>query len=181
MAIIEKGAQSGRRLADLELPFSLALWDFALILVNLWLRDLLAELSNLIPKDFIFEYDQAMGLALSTPYKLINTTSTYDYYTTLSYCSPPSETDIPTNLALKRQRAKLQALMNNKLSTYLSALPSSLPQVYKDAITITKTLGIDYLWVDALCIRQDNNLEKGIQTPKMGEIYSKGYVTIAIA
>jgi hypothetical protein len=35
-------------------------------------------------------------------------------------------------------------------------LRSSLPRTFRDAVTITRNLGIRYLWIDALCIIQDS-------------------------
>ena len=62
---------------------------------------------------------------------------------------------------------------------------NSLPQSIKDAIAITRRLGWQYLWVDALCILQGSN-EAAIadwqnQSGMMGEIYGNASVTIAAA
>ncbi|KAE9978870.1 hypothetical protein EG327_007208 [Venturia inaequalis] len=35
-----------------------------------------------------------------------------------------------------------------------------------------------YLWIDQLCINQDNELEKNVQVPLMGRIYSQSYETL---
>jgi hypothetical protein len=40
-----------------------------------------------------------------------------------------------------------------------------------DAITITKRLGLQFLWVDKLCIDQDNPQTKPQQSSRMDEIY----------
>jgi hypothetical protein len=29
---------------------------------------------------------------------------------------------------------------------------SSIPKTFQDAITLTRSLGIDYIWIDSLCI-----------------------------
>jgi hypothetical protein len=56
---------------------------------------------------------------------------------------------------------------------------SSLPQTFQDAIIITRQLGIPYLWVDALCIQQDSDLDWQTESANMPTIYTNAYVTIA--
>jgi hypothetical protein len=55
-----------------------------------------------------------------------------------------------------------------------------LPRTIKDAITITRNLGIQFLWVDGLCIVQDSLDGEDWQreSAKMGSIYGNAYVTI---
>ncbi|KAI1104679.1 HET-domain-containing protein [Jackrogersella minutella] len=53
-----------------------------------------------------------------------------------------------------------------------------LPQTIEDAITVTKTLGLRYLWVDALCIDQTPSPEKIQQLSMMDVIYNCAWVTI---
>ncbi|KAK9784243.1 putative Protein kinase domain-containing protein [Seiridium cardinale] len=54
-----------------------------------------------------------------------------------------------------------------------------LPKTYQDAIMITRSLHIRYLWIDSLCIIQDNNDDWTLQAQRMGDYYSSAYVTIA--
>ncbi|QDS76083.1 hypothetical protein FKW77_006097 [Venturia effusa] len=53
-----------------------------------------------------------------------------------------------------------------------------LPQTIEDAITVTREIGIKYLWVDALCIEQENTPEKFKQLSIMDVIYQCATVTI---
>ena len=43
-----------------------------------------------------------------------------------------------------------------------------LPQNFQDAIYATAKLGIRYLWIDALCIIQDDVEDWSIESAKMG-------------
>ena len=53
-----------------------------------------------------------------------------------------------------------------------------LPKTIGDAVFVCQSLGIRYLWVDALCIVQDNGQDKAEQIGLMQQIYS--HCTIAI-
>jgi hypothetical protein len=55
----------------------------------------------------------------------------------------------------------------------------ALPQTLKDAMKLTRDLGYDYLWIDALCILQDDSTDWQKQSSQMGLIYRNSCVTIA--
>lgn len=54
-----------------------------------------------------------------------------------------------------------------------------LPKSFQDAVTVCRTLDIQYLWIDSLCIQQDSPEDWAIQGSKMAQIYSDCLVTIA--
>ena len=54
----------------------------------------------------------------------------------------------------------------------------SLPKTFLDAIHTTLGLGYDFLWIDSLCIIQDDPIDWVSECPKMGTIYGGGQVTI---
>ncbi|KAI0184146.1 heterokaryon incompatibility protein-domain-containing protein [Xylaria flabelliformis] len=53
-----------------------------------------------------------------------------------------------------------------------------LPKVLQDAIAITKTLSLSYIWIDALCIIQDMGSDWEQESSQMGDIYESAYITI---
>lgn len=53
-----------------------------------------------------------------------------------------------------------------------------LPQTISDAIKVTTEAGLRYLWVDALCILQDDPEDKAKIISKMGPIYGGASLTI---
>lgn len=57
----------------------------------------------------------------------------------------------------------------------------TLSQTIQDAIHVTRKLGIRYLWVDALCIVQDDEASKVKEIDQMGKIYSNATLTISAA
>jgi hypothetical protein len=88
-------------------------------------------------------------------------------YTTLSYCWGDPQYQLTT------VKANLQA--------HLQGLPidERLPRTFADAIRVTRHLGIQYLWIDALCIIQDDETDKLEQIEAMSDIYRNSTVMIA--
>lgn len=54
----------------------------------------------------------------------------------------------------------------------------SLPQTFKDAIHCAHKLGINYIWIDSLCIIQDSTSDWEIQSSKMASIYTNAYFVL---
>ena len=54
-----------------------------------------------------------------------------------------------------------------------------LPKTFQDAVTVTRTIGIRYLWIDSLCILQDDKKDWLQESAQMGSICERGYLTIA--
>jgi hypothetical protein len=57
---------------------------------------------------------------------------------------------------------------------------TQLPATLSDAVAVTRSLGIRYLWMDALCIAQDDDTDKAKEINE-GRIYNNARVTIAAA
>ncbi|KAK0110113.1 hypothetical protein ONS95_002768 [Cadophora gregata] len=58
---------------------------------------------------------------------------------------------------------------------------SDLPPTIRDATIVTEKLGLEYLWIDALCIIQDDEDDKAQEISKMASIYEGAEVTIAVS
>lgn len=56
---------------------------------------------------------------------------------------------------------------------------NSLPKSFQDAVTVTRKLHIRYLWIDSLCIIQDDNEDWERESSRMASIYQNAHVTIA--
>ncbi|KAK1994877.1 heterokaryon incompatibility protein [Colletotrichum falcatum] len=66
------------------------------------------------------------------------------------------------------------------LQAHLEALPlETLPRTFRDAVLITRSLGIQYIWIDSLCIIQGSKEDWELESAKMGAIYASSYLTIA--
>jgi hypothetical protein len=55
----------------------------------------------------------------------------------------------------------------------------SLPQTFRDAVHIVKYLGGPYLWIDALCIIQDDKSDWRLESSKMAGVYLNSELNIA--
>ena len=60
-------------------------------------------------------------------------------------------------------------------------LYNRLPWTTRDAIQVVRELGLRYLWVDTLCIVQDDPVEKIETIRKMDIVYGTAFVTIVAA
>jgi hypothetical protein len=56
-----------------------------------------------------------------------------------------------------------------------------IPKSFQDAITFVRGLGLHYLWIDSLCIVQDDKNDWEKESAKMASIYKNSLLTIAAA
>lgn len=56
---------------------------------------------------------------------------------------------------------------------------SDLPRTFQDAATFTLHLGIEFLWIDSICIIQGDSKDWNHEAPKMNAVYKNSYVTLA--
>lgn len=89
-------------------------------------------------------------------------------YATLSHCwGTPDHRPLTTTketLLLREQGIRLK----------------KLPKTFKDAVKVCRALGIDYLWIDSLCIIQDQDSREdwAAEAPKIGDVYGNSTLTI---
>lgn len=92
-----------------------------------------------------------------------------DSYAALSYCWGPKQ--YPNLIATK---ASFNGMLEN--------IPlSKFPLTLRDGIAVTRGLGLRYLWIDALCIVQDDDDDKDNEIPQMRQIFSYAHCTIIAA
>lgn len=56
----------------------------------------------------------------------------------------------------------------------------NLPRTFQDAIYVSRRLGYRYLWIDSLCILQDNDADWAFEAGKMQSYYRDAMLTIAV-
>jgi hypothetical protein len=64
------------------------------------------------------------------------------------------------------------------MHTTLGIPHDRLPQTFKDAIHVADKLGFRWLWIDALCICQDSQIEKMREIKKMNVTFKHSTLTI---
>lgn len=90
-------------------------------------------------------------------------------YVVLSYCWGSAKTTLLTQDNMHR------------LTETRGLSIDVLPDTIVDAIDVTRKAGLRYLWVDALCIVQDDPIMLQSQIPQMARIYEQGEFTIMAA
>lgn len=79
------------------------------------------------------------------------------------------------------QRTRLVQSNIQDLAVEGSLSRVDVPQTIEDAINLTKLLDFDFLWVDALCIVQDDADDQKVQISNMHGIYKTAFLTIVAA
>ncbi|RFU79044.1 hypothetical protein TARUN_3173 [Trichoderma arundinaceum] len=73
-------------------------------------------------------------------------------------------------------------LLKSKIEEFQSGLPEvDIPETILDAMYLARKLGFRYLWVDQLCIVQDDEVDKENHIRHMPYIFANSYLTIAAA
>lgn len=84
--------------------------------------------------------------------------------------------------ALSHRWGEVQPLMLKKelVDAFYRDIPfATMPTTFQDAIKLANTLGIQYIWIDSLCIIQDSKEDWNIEAAHMASVYSQAYVTIS--
>lgn len=99
--------------------------------------------------------------------RLIESEGMAGQYSALSHCwGPPSKRPLTTTKDTIRDRLRCMSW-------------DSLPKTFRDAIEVTRAVGLRYMWIDSLCIIQDDHEDWLREAEKMGLIYQRARLTIA--
>lgn len=97
---------------------------------------------------------------------LDNTSQLTRKYATLSYCWGADVTPMRTT--------------QGTMHTHKAGISiRSLPRSFQDAVTIVRYIGLRYLWIDSLCIIQDDEEDWARESSRMTAVYSNADVMIA--
>ena len=77
---------------------------------------------------------------------------------------------------------KSKSLLTTKtLAAFQQAIEyHTLPATFRDAVTVTRQLGIKYLWIDCLCVLQDSKADWEDEAQNMSSRYRTSILTISI-
>ncbi|RAQ41706.1 hypothetical protein AFGD_000789 [Aspergillus flavus] len=68
----------------------------------------------------------------------------------------------------------------NTIRSHKAGIPwSPIPQTLKDAMHLTLELGGEFIWIDALCIIQDDPIDWKEEASKFGSVYRDALITIS--
>lgn len=135
-----------------------------------WLHTCLTEHKRC---DITSKYDKPLPTRVidvgdeATRPKLTTTSGENGTYIALSYCWGGGSTFVHNDETAKD--------LENGIS--LEDYPATL----RDAIIATRALGIRYIWIDALCIKQDSPQDWASEAAKMHKVYSDAILTIIAA
>ncbi|KAJ4420320.1 hypothetical protein N0V82_004419 [Gnomoniopsis sp. IMI 355080] len=92
-------------------------------------------------------------------------------YMALSYCWGPPD------------KAKYQLMTEiPTLDARLREIPfTTLPRLLQDSVRLCRALGVRYIWIDSLCIIQDDKADWEREAEQMGNFYANAYFTICAA
>jgi hypothetical protein len=66
------------------------------------------------------------------------------------------------------------------LAAHCRGIPrESFPKTFRDAVDVCRNVGIQYLWIDSICIVQDDPQDWNVQAQQMGRIYGNASFVIA--
>jgi hypothetical protein len=142
--------------------------------------DLLCQWKSFCLQNHGSACENPMGIDQVQPMWLIDTTSN---------CLVPGEGRGPyLTLSYRWGRSgELKALKGNikKLQEHMvfseAEFKKQIPTLIHNAMHLTRCLEQRYLWVDALCIVQDDDKSKGAEITRMAEIYASSIITIVAA
>ncbi|KAI0480679.1 heterokaryon incompatibility protein-domain-containing protein [Xylariaceae sp. FL0804] len=118
-------------------------------------------------------------------------------------CRPKGPTKLPTRVlkiandkvcvAMMKDKEALYATLSHRwgeretfslttknMDSMADDIPwAEIPRTYREAINITRELGIAYIWIDSLCIVQDEAEDWKRESQRMHEVYGNSYLNIA--
>ena len=105
--------------------------------------------------------------------RLVLTKGKTGVYATLSYCWGLSA-DNPYETMYTTTEATVQARMEG--------MPlNEMPKTLQDAVVVTRALGLQYLWIDALCIIQDSKSDVAHEISNMASVYGNCELVVCAA
>ena len=119
------------------------------------------------------------GLMPSRPLDLVNPSQSVDEKTINLIDTGGTEYSYVTLSHCWGQEGHFKLYHDNLREFKRGIKVSSLPKTYQDATTITKRLNVRYLWIDSLCIIQDDMEDWAMESGRMDSVYTNSVFTIA--
>ncbi|KAI3340374.1 HET-domain-containing protein [Ustulina deusta] len=137
-------------------------------LVRTWINNCIDDHGSQCISNHVTSSDGFELLVIDVEYMRLAKVRSCSRYVTLSYVWGKTKTfsTVKGNLAALQEEGAIRRRRNE------------LPRVISDAIDLVRGIGEKYLWVDALCIIQDDNNFKNEYIPRMDRIFGLALLTI---
>jgi hypothetical protein len=77
-------------------------------------------------------------------------------------------------------KLKIITLTTSNLAGFQHEIPlKELPKTFQEAIYVTRYLGLQYIWIDSLCILQDSSEDWAKESVQMADVYGAAEINIA--
>jgi hypothetical protein len=107
----------------------------------------------------------SIGTASEDPISVVDTGTNELQYVALSYCWRKSTT---------------LTLTSTRLAEFKKQIPWAwLPKTYQQAVNITRSLGLSFLWIDSICIIQKGGEDWQTESAKMADIYQNAELVVS--
>lgn len=73
---------------------------------------------------------------------------------------------------------KIQLRSDTENSLHRGIPLASLPQTFRDACQVGALLGITYIWIDSICIEQDDRADWNRESPNMHSVYGSAWLSL---
>jgi len=98
------------------------------------------------------------------------------------YVASPGEVGNYATLSYARSGLGTFPTTQATLEERLRGFPKvEMPQTLRDATEVTKRLGLRFLWIDAVCVVQDDPAEKAHAAAEIAKIFGSSFATICAA
>lgn len=163
-------ATRGKSRIERRLPNFVTLSSTNVGLIKKWIGDCLIDhevcrspASSFVPTRLLHIKGDGENISLVLTDKCDNIK-----YLALSHCWGLSTKDHPH---FKTERANM--------ADRIARIPSKeMPQNFQDAAIVARTFGVEYMWIDSLCIIQDDQQDWETEAASMCAIYEHAYLTI---
>lgn len=110
-----------------------------------------------------------VGTSAKEPIRLIQTNQNEQYrYIALSHCWGQME-----------ENQRFCTYQNNLVQRMANIPYNQMPATFRDAVRVTRALGVRYLWIDSLCIIQRNSEDWLKESGRMQDVFNNAHCTIA--
>lgn len=141
--------------------------------MKVWLRDCLSRHEQCLPPAATASASYESRL----PTRVIKIGTSNDYISLLE-----TGGRVGDYLALSHRWGSAQILRTTKdnLEAHKTSISwEALTETFQDAIIVARSLGYQYLWIDSLCIVQDDAYDWANEASRMADIYQRATLTLS--